>query len=1768
MASADLPDSLTALGLPPSMDGKDEADTCRICRGEGSSEEPLFHPCKCSGSIMFVHQDCLMEWLEHSQKKHCELCKTPFRFTKLYHPNMPRELPVRIFLQKAASHMLSNILWAGRGLLVALIWLFWLPWTMRFVWWGLFWLADVGWVRQDGSGSHDPSSSFGKEAGNTTFNGLPPVSSDPEYWQAPVFMRLTLAFYHLTVNGGWAPIAEPIVANQTQNATAGIKEPAMRHTLLSGVSFLNSLTPSQSFNRLVTDILEGQVITLVLVATIILILLIREWVVQQQPLINMAAEDDVAPPAPVLPTNGAAGPVDQAAAPNIPTDATDEPQARADEPGEHLHVHDHDTADEFDDLIDFMNARSYDAVPQALQEPRSQHTNAEIHPLHAHATIDAQLTEPRALQDLVSEVFASQGELAVFDPNDVGSPETIQDRARCKRIIVKTHETLLALQQASRVAFANDDHKTLLSLAERLHQYQAALSCLPERYASELEKFVQVLQIWLDSVTGPPNPDSNEVKVSMHSTDRTGLEDEQPHDIPTSTDLDKTQERPGMPVREASFVATVIQRQLQESAFRRRRSLDSPPASAISSILDLQVPLENGNQQEEAPVDVANLETGVGGSSHELSLAEHDDRRPESSLPPSPVSPRLPTERAPPRREFWSRPQSGIVSRSYGSARGLRRRTSTSETASAQDSLSGDERTNDHTAGVSPVRDEPSQASVQQTDDSSPEITSIRSSQTPHDRLERPAWTIRSPTDEDMEISSLSSAGREDDTAHNMDTTNASDNNASGPAESPRVAAQDLPDATGGVLAPITGWLWGEIGPTARAERHPSGDNDEHIVEDLADEAPFVPIANMQPANPQPDQDDQAVQIDPDAARAVAEAGINPQDPEAVEDVEEFEGVMELIGMQGPLTALATNGMFAAVFVSCAIALAVWFPFLAGKVALILLANPTHIFQVPFQLATGLINLSIDCSVFCIASLLRWGSAGILSIAGWQRLPSWLGFATRLSSLEMLARHASQQSSSRFVSSIKSAFEGTETAYSHTAFNSHASLRYLQACLSWALEWSAATTRTLRSQQLGAERDLSWYAKFVPQIAQEGLLSVAKAIRGHSESSRIVTTWSWSSQLAVSESNATLDFVTSDQIPVWTASDKVISIMTGYGFFAVLLAIYFWKIAPISTSHEGKKLEKIILEALQQSGGIAKVVLIISIEMLAFPLYCGVLLDIAMLPLFGHATIESRFQFTIGSPWKSLFVHWFIGTCYMFHFALFVAMCRRILRNGVLHFIRDPDDPTFHPVRDVLERSVLSQLRKIASSALIYGGLVIVCFGSVLWLLAYGMAGLLPIRWRSGTEPLGFPVELLLYTLLKPMLIRSLAPTEWLQTVYQWWFRKCAHSLGLSDYLFGEKSPDERRQYRLGEDDVKSHTRQTKGSWYRVPNNDQVRVRKRNKAWIKVNELNERLDGVEEPDDIPGVGPNDSNFIVVYVPPKFRIRVALFIACLWALTAGTGLSLTVFPLVCGRFVLTALVPSAFRPNDIYAFSVGFGVLSGLVYGVLKYRDILPVTKSFGLSARQAVRQISSASAATCARALDGFLRGVRCLYIYGVLTIVLPSLFALLIEFYLLVPLHTLLSTSSTPHTVHFLRSWTLGIQYVRIAIHVIQWDPESRPARAFQDITERGYSNPKPGLATRYFFIPATALGLTALFLPVSMAFVAGRFFCEADDTVGKLIVLRLAYPAVLGTVLAFFAVKWLIRAMQSWRMRIRDEVYLIGERLHNFGEQKPVRRPSLVTT
>ncbi|XP_052469473.1 E3 ubiquitin-protein ligase MARCHF8 isoform X1 [Carassius gibelio] len=53
-------------------------DCCRICHCEGDDESALITPCHCTGSLRFVHQSCLQQWIKSSDTRCCELCKYDF----------------------------------------------------------------------------------------------------------------------------------------------------------------------------------------------------------------------------------------------------------------------------------------------------------------------------------------------------------------------------------------------------------------------------------------------------------------------------------------------------------------------------------------------------------------------------------------------------------------------------------------------------------------------------------------------------------------------------------------------------------------------------------------------------------------------------------------------------------------------------------------------------------------------------------------------------------------------------------------------------------------------------------------------------------------------------------------------------------------------------------------------------------------------------------------------------------------------------------------------------------------------------------------------------------------------------------------------------------------------------------------------------------------------------------------------------------------------------------------------------------------------------------------------------------------------------------------------------------------------------------------------------------------------------------------------------------------------------------------------------------
>ncbi|EDW69758.1 E3 ubiquitin-protein ligase MARCHF6 [Drosophila virilis] len=90
------------------MDDLSQGDICRVCRCEALPDRPLFYPCICTGSIKYIHQDCLMQWMRYSHKEYCELCGHRFSFQPIYAPDMPRVLPLRDVLMGLMSAVLEG----------------------------------------------------------------------------------------------------------------------------------------------------------------------------------------------------------------------------------------------------------------------------------------------------------------------------------------------------------------------------------------------------------------------------------------------------------------------------------------------------------------------------------------------------------------------------------------------------------------------------------------------------------------------------------------------------------------------------------------------------------------------------------------------------------------------------------------------------------------------------------------------------------------------------------------------------------------------------------------------------------------------------------------------------------------------------------------------------------------------------------------------------------------------------------------------------------------------------------------------------------------------------------------------------------------------------------------------------------------------------------------------------------------------------------------------------------------------------------------------------------------------------------------------------------------------------------------------------------------------------------------------------------------------------------------------------------------------------
>lgn len=1490
---------------------EDTQEHCRICRGEASPQQPLYYPCKCSGSIKFVHQECLKEWLSHSQKKYCELCKTSFRFTKLYDRSMPQTLPFPLFLHQLTRHALAACLRHIRYFLVGLVWSCCLPWSIRQIWRGLFWLADGNWLGEQAT--LEQNSTLTLDPAQPTLD-IPPSFEKINFVLPPMQLSLadvTRALFSQGLIGRLLQLIFTLLIPTTTSISNDSSPPSpasISHrspSLLSEVQFLANWSAVPAINHLTIDVVEGQLICVSLVTAFILIFLIREWVINQQPIHNMPdidGQDNPVPPPPPLDLN----------APPM----------------------------------------------QRLRRPNPRR-DQEAHP--DRAPVDPAL-RPIAIP-------------------------------RLRRAL--TDDNLLNGVQADPL------------------------------------------------------------------------------------------ERPVLPVRSESLIADTSARAETHSAndFGESSALFEEPDSptfrrrALSNSILVQSEVEIVPGSDLAAAEHTFLAPDLGHEAELDDLVDHSLFRPDSSNSTHPGS----------------------------------------DSFEANALL------------------EPSLEKVD-TDQEQDENSIVS----------------------DFDVHESSGAA-----TNNVLDDPASDISGSSATTSTRTPEVPIPPEKSR-LQKISAWLW-HVDAQQQAPQRPVTPDIEHIVENLLDEAPFVPNPHQERPGILPP----LLEAPPPPAREPNNVfGVDLNDPNAAaDDGEDIDGILELLGMEGPLFGMVQNVVFSLLLITITLSASIWCPYVWGKIALLFISNPVGMLvKAPLFVLSRAADIVVDVIFFVtgITGIILNAPLRIIQTSVTPLFPD-AGNIVDLGAVHDFTLDFSRKSSTRLQKTLVGAILNlkpdlpTFSMLSHHALISlkasfYSTVLWIASCIVRAHRWAVTTPITTSSI-------LSGFLGLVRSIP--GAFTAAS----HFFHSILQNLYSFGTgfNLGSSAGSPSID----SSLVAWSTEDRIITTIIGYAFFAAAGVIFLELAHLILGLRDDEKVEGYFADCLRQAGGVMKVIVIIGIEMLVFPLYCGLLLDVALLPLFANATLVSRITFLIRAPFTGIFIHWFIGTCYMFHFALFVGICRKILRKGVLYFIRDPDDPTFHPVRDVLERPVPTQLGKIAFSALVYGGLVMLCLGGVVWTLEW-FGGVLPIQWATSEPKLAFPVDVIFYNLMLPLILRKADPAKKFTALYEWWFRSCAKALRLTAFLFGDNREEEKTgkgwlNLFHGAEVQPSDTSSQNGTFVRAPASDSVRIPRGQNVFLEVNERNERIDGQPDP-DIGIHGKTDKRFVTVYLPPNFRWRIAAFVLLLWLFAASTGVAITIGPLLLGRMIMRWISKSDLPPNDLHAFTLGIHIFAFaaccFVFSKLAWDYLKKNSLYFIGHTKEALIQAGS------------FSKYVTGLIYLGTFTgVVLPCVLSTIIELYLHIPLFTYLDSGRQPSkadlggssngqraTIFILQTWTIGLLYLRLCrrlfLHYVA--PRSQAGIALRAIFRNGVWQPDVPLASRAFVFPASFVCFVLLATPLAAAKLAISAF-RVEEAAAQTRIYRAAYPTLLGTCLVWYAAWILQHQIANWRAKIRDEVYLIGERLHNFHDGKP---------
>lgn len=166
---------------------------------------------------------------------------------------------------------------------------------------------------------------------------------------------------------------------------------------------------------------------------------------------------------------------------------------------------------------------------------------------------------------------------------------------------------------------------------------------------------------------------------------------------------------------------------------------------------------------------------------------------------------------------------------------------------------------------------------------------------------------------------------------------------------------------------------------------------------------------------------------------------------------------------------------------------------------------------------------------------------------------------------------------------------------------------------------------------------------------------------------------------------------------------------------------------------------------------------------------------------------------------------------------------------------------------------------------------------------------------------------------------------------------------------------------------------------------------------------------------------------------------------------------------------------------------------------------------------------------------------------------IIPLLFGLIFELVLVVPLRV--SLDQTP--VFFLmQDWALGVLYLKIAGALILVGPDWSIKRSIERLYNAGIRNLDLKLVVTELVIPIVSTFGLMLAVPYVFAHSIVPIFIVNQKT--QNLIARRIYPTILIVAITVTLVLLQIRQFEKLYVTIKNDKYLVGQKLVNYDQQK----------